>query len=88
MNLASLHNELRNDSISVDYYLEAIMLFDSLSQFKQDEYKSHKATSLNNLGLIYYKNQKYPEAIEAMNSSCTLYEQLSMDYPKQYLLHG
>jgi tetratricopeptide (TPR) repeat protein len=62
------------------------MLFDSLSQFKQDEYKSHKATSLNNLGLIYYKNQKYPEAIEAMNSSCTLYEQLSMDYPKQYLL--
>jgi tetratricopeptide (TPR) repeat protein len=62
------------------------MLFDSLSQFKQDEYKSHKATSLNNLGLIYYKNQKYPEAIKAMNSSCTLYEQLSMDYPKQYLL--
>lgn len=89
MNLASLHNELRNDSISVDYYLEAIMLFDSLSQFKQDEYKSHKATSLNNLGLIYYKNQKYQEAIEAieaMNASCTLYEQLSMDYPKQYLL--
>lgn len=57
--MASLYDEWAKDSLSIDKYTYAIDLYGELSLLNPKKYKPLLATALNNISLLYQKNNLY-----------------------------
>ena len=79
--IGSIYDMLQNYDLAIQYYEQAITVFD---QVGWQEYEEYFTVSLNSLGLLYYNMGRYEEAESALERSLLVYEEIKGRNSEEY----